>query len=112
MSTEPTLRKKPQYWCGTEPSDDPNEADQTPVAAAMAFFPEGERYYPCETQQGLTPTFGVPPQDENAGRHNHGDEIVVGVRDLIPRWTANKTTPTALLYFVVRDGFASDADQK
>lgn len=58
------------------------------------------------------PTLGVPPQDENAGRQNRGDAIVVGVRDLIPRWTANKITPTKLLYFVVRDGFASDADKE
>ena len=112
MSTEPTPRKNSQYWCGTEPSDDPNEADQTPVAATMAFFPEGEQYYPCRTQHGLFATLDVPPQDENAGRHNHGDSIVVGVRGLIPRWTANKTTPTKLLYFVVRDGFASDADKE
>ena len=111
MSTEPAPRKKSQYWCSTEPSDDPNEADQTPFAANMASFPVGKRYYPCITQHGITPTFGVPPQDENTGRHS-GDAIVVGVRDLIPRWTANKTTPTKLLYFVVRDGFASDADKK
>ena len=78
----------------------------------MASYPEGKRYYPCITQEGFNPAFGVPPQDEIAGRHNHGPEIVVGLKDLIPRWTANKTTPTNLLYFVVRDGFAIDADQK
>jgi|SRR5579862_3915329 len=112
MSTEPTPRKKSQYWCGTEPSDDPNEADQTPVAATMASVPEGKQYYPCITQRGLNPTLGMPPQVEKAGHHGHGSAIVVGVKDLIPRWTANKTTPTRLLYFVVRDGFASDADKE
>ena len=112
MSTQPDSRKKFRYWCGTEPSDDPNEADQTPAAATMAVNPGKKQYYPCVTQKGLTPTFGVPPEDENAGRHRHGPEIVVGVTNLIPRWTANKTTPTQLLYFVVRKGFASDADKK
>jgi hypothetical protein len=112
MSTEPTRRRKPKNWCGTEPSNDPNEADQTPVAETMASVPEGKRRYPCITQDGLNPTFGLPPLDPNADRHSHGPEIVLGVKNLIPRWTANKTTPTKLLYFVVREGFAIDADKK
>ncbi|XTI93534.1 hypothetical protein V2W45_1252885 [Cenococcum geophilum] len=76
----------------------------------MAAFPEGQRYYPCKTQRGLTPTFATPP-DQPSGDPKH-PSIVLGLRDLIPRWTASTSNPTKLLYFVVRDGFASDADHK
>ena len=113
MSIEPTTQKKSQHWCGTVPSNDPNEEDQTPVAVTMPAFPKGTRHYPCITQDGLMPTFGGPPHDDGDRRpENDGDAIVVGVRELIPRWTANKESPTKLLYFVVPDGFASDADRQ
>jgi hypothetical protein len=111
MSIEPTPRKK-YHWCGTEPSNDANEADQTPVAVNMSSAPEEARQYPCITQKGLKPTFGVPPHDGREIRQHHGPEIVVGVENLIPRWTADKTNPTKLFYFVVRTGFPSEADKK
>ncbi|KAH7372232.1 hypothetical protein BKA66DRAFT_443588 [Pyrenochaeta sp. MPI-SDFR-AT-0127] len=77
----------------------------------MTQVPGKKRPSPCITQDEFNPTFGQPPRGEHAGRQDRPG-IVVGVSDIIPRWTANKTDPTKLLYFVVRDGFASDADKK
>ncbi|KAF2731455.1 hypothetical protein EJ04DRAFT_442969 [Polyplosphaeria fusca] len=79
----------------------------------MAEYSEEKQPYPCVTQDGFMPTFGLPPQDEHANQNSNGRHtIVVGMKDVVPRWTASKTSPTKLLYFVVRDGFASDADHK
>lgn len=111
-------KRRPGGWCGTEISDDPNEADQVPVDDKMPdqvpvddnippAFLEGKRSYPCITQDGVMPTLGQPPQPSGGSRHG-GTAIMVGVRELIPRWVASTTNPTKLLYFVVEDGFTDD----
>lgn len=108
MSSEHfTTKRKPKNWCGTEISTDTNEADQAPVDDNMPAFPEGKRYYPCVTQDGVMPTFDTPP-DVAGGNHGHGDSLVLGNMELIPRWVASTTNPTKLLYFVVKDGFSDD----
>jgi hypothetical protein len=97
-------QRKPRNWCGTEPSGNINKENQAPYpeTEAMAEL-EGKAHYPCVTQQGNTPTFGVDP----SLKHNpKGDGMVVGVGPIIPRWVPG----TKLRYFVVREGFPNDVD--
>lgn len=109
MSSEHfTAKRKPRNWCGTKISADTNEADQVPVDDEMPAFPEGQRSYPCITQDGMMPTFGEPPQSSD-GSMGDSSGIMIGTMELIPRWVASTSSPTKLLYFVVKDGF-SDAD--
>ena len=96
MSSEPfTTKRKPKDWCGTKISTNTNEADQVPVDDNMPAFPEGQRFYPCITQDAMMPTFDVPP-DTSSGNQGDGDSIMVGVKDLIPRWVASTANPTKL----------------
>ena len=102
-----TVKRKPKNWCGTKVSPNINEADQIPIARNMPAFPEGQRYYPCITQDGCMPAFGAPP-DTSSGDSDHDDSIMVGMKELVPRWVASTASPTSLLYYVVKDGFSDD----
>lgn len=99
-----TTKSKPDNWCGTKITTDANEADQVSIDDNMPAFPEGQRYYPCITQDGVMPTFGVPPDASSGSRGDGFDSIMVGTKELIPRWVAS----TNLLYFVVKNGFSDD----
>ena len=80
-----TTKRKPKNRCGIKISANINEVDQVPVDNNMPAFPEGQRCYPCITQDGVMPTFGVPP-DAFSGSQGNGDRIMVGMPELIPRW--------------------------
>lgn len=105
MTSPLPQRKKHPQWCGTEISDEANEEHQTPIPAKMVEM--RKRPYVCSTQDGLMPTIASAPEGKATGSSGHGDRLVLGNKERIPRWTANKTTPTKLLYFVVPDGFAA-----
>ncbi len=112
MSSEDfTAKRQPGNWCGTKTSTNANEADQVPVNDNMSTFQEGPRSYPCITQDGITPTFGEPPQSSGGSMEEGSSGLMVGINEIIPRWAASTASPTKLLYFVVKDGF-SDADFK
>lgn len=102
-----TTKRKPKNWCGTKISANMNEADQVPVDDNMPAFPDGQRYYPCITQYGVMPTVGVPPYASSRSQ-GHYHSIMVGTKELIPRWVASTANPTSLLYFVVGNGFSDD----
>ncbi|OAL45399.1 zincin [Pyrenochaeta sp. DS3sAY3a] len=82
----------------------------------MASDPEQKRIYPCITQKGCNPTYNIPEdedsQDEDADHPYRGPEIVVGYEAEIPRWIANTTNPTQLLYFVLPTDFPTPEDKK
>jgi len=102
---------KPRTWCGTEPSSNFNEADLAPIPNTSTMSAsEGKEYYPCKTQLGLQDTIGEPPADGPSSLEDGQQGIVVGVGSIIPRWSASTSSPTSLLYFVIRDGFQSDDD--
>ncbi|KAH8728505.1 hypothetical protein GQ44DRAFT_609124 [Phaeosphaeriaceae sp. PMI808] len=72
-------------------------------------FPIGKAFYPCETQHGRDDTFGMPPPRPEFTNHK-GNDLVVGLGPIIPRWIASTSSPTNLLYFVIREGFPNEED--
>ncbi|KAH8724526.1 hypothetical protein GQ44DRAFT_760109 [Phaeosphaeriaceae sp. PMI808] len=103
--TSDNSNTKPQTWCATTPSSNLNKADQAPIldSATMAFS-EKKVFYPCQTQEGVSPTVDLQLVD---GADDGENELVVGTGSIIPRWSVLAPGPTNLLYFVVRDGFPS-----
>jgi hypothetical protein len=107
-------KSKLSNWCDTKPSHNLNEADRAPIPQKDTTytmpmqFPIGKKFYPCQTQDGIQPTFGQPPH--NNSDLGGGSGIVVGIKDIIPRWAASLADPTKLLYFAIREGFPSDDD--
>ncbi|KAM7220195.1 hypothetical protein V8F06_004523 [Rhypophila decipiens] len=100
----PPTTRKVANWCGTQITLDRNEADQAPFDDNMAAVPEGKQSYPCVTQDGVMPTIGVPPEASGGSKWKGGSGLMVGNKELIPRWAK----PANLLYYVVKDGFSDD----
>jgi hypothetical protein len=91
--TSDNQQGRSENWCATVPTFNVNKADQAPLSSTDDMATLQEKYH-CVTQASVDTT----------------EDIVVGMGPLIPRWQASKSDPTELLYFVIRDGFASDED--
>jgi hypothetical protein len=110
MDLEPPFSKKDTYWCGTKPSGKLNEANQTPVEGTMASTAEEKKRYHCVTQDTTMPTIGRDPDLKEGTGGRHG--IMIGDGEIIPRWTAKKSTPTKLPWYVREAGWPSTNDRQ
>lgn len=77
------------------------EGRTNPTAAPMA------RQYPCTTQDGIEPTYGVAPETY-LNSQKGSDSLVLGLGRIIPRW--DNTPARTIRYFVQASTFPSNED--